>query len=144
TNTILTIGASNYNYSQFDVPQWVTDSTAISFTWASTVATSTTGKQYAFVSSSAASPLTVTAPVTVTGTYKTQFQVSFHQTGISSDAGTNTILTIGASNYNYSQFDVTQWIDNNGSISFTWASPVATSSAGKQYVLVSSSAASPL
>ena len=148
TSTVLTLtaGPANYNQSQFDVTQWVDDSGSISFTWAPTVATSVTGKQYALVSSSATSPLTVTAAVTVTGTYKTQWQVTFHQTGVGVDAGSNTVLalTAGPTNYNQSQFDVTQWADNNGSISFTWAPTVATSVTGKQYALVSSSATSPL
>lgn len=96
------------------------------------MATSVTGKQYALVSSSATSPLTVTAAVTVTGTYKTQWQVTFHQTGVGADAGSNTVLTLtaGPTNYNQSQFDVTQWVDNNGSIAFTWAPTVATSVTG--------------
>jgi hypothetical protein len=143
TNTVLSVGATNYNQSQFDVTQWVDNNGSISFTWAPTAATSTTGKQYAFVSSSQASPLTVTAAVTVTGTYKTQWQVTFAQSGISSDTGTNTILSIGASNYNYGQFNAMQWVDDGGSISFTWAPTVATSNTGKQYAFVSSSASSP-
>jgi hypothetical protein len=79
SNTILTLpGPLNKNYANFvaGATQWVDDNTNAGFTWAPTVATNTTGKRYAFVSSTPSSLPNVTAPATVSATYKTQYYLT--------------------------------------------------------------------
>src|SRR5439155_165650 len=89
------------------------------------------------------SPITsVTSAVTVTGTYKTQWQITFKQTGIGGDTGSNTVVTVAGSPKAAGDLDYPTWVDNSSPLSFTWAATTATSPAsGKRYAFVSSSPA---
>lgn len=138
TGTVLTIGSNSYTYSQ--VPQsniWIDDGTT--YTYTGTVVASS-GKQY--VSTGATG---VTSPIhtfgTVTGNYKTQYKVTFSQTGMDSSAAANTVLAIGASNYAYNALPTNAWVDS-GAV-FSWTSPVS-GGTGKQFVQTGSSGSSPI
>jgi len=61
-----------------------------------------------------------------------QYQVSFIQTGISSDAGTNTVLTVGEETYAWNTLPTNLWVDNG--TTFTWSSTVVGNS-GEQFAL---------
>ena len=61
----------------------------------------------------------------------TQYQVSFSQAGISSDAGSNTVLTLGGLTYNYTDLPTNLWVDNG--TTFSWSSSVA-GVAGEQFI----------
>src|SRR5207248_2205215 len=137
TNTVLALaGPTNYNVSQFDITQWVDDGAGIGYTFSPVVGSATAGKQFTLTSATPATVAAVTSPTTVTGVYKTRWQVTFKQSGISADAGTNTVLALaGPTNYNVSQFDVTQWVDSGSPISYTYAATVGTSTSGKRYAL---------
>src|SRR5207302_6379320 len=83
------------------------------------------------VCTSPLSPIPVSTALTVTGTYGIQYQVSFAQTGIGTDTGTNTVLTVGATTFARSGLPSGGlWLDSGTAWSFS--SPVA-SSASKQY-----------
>jgi len=61
-----------------------------------------------------------------------QYQVSFSQTGLTSDAGSNTVLTVGTTNYTYANLPVNNiWVDSG--TTFSW-STVISGGAGKQFV----------
>jgi hypothetical protein len=78
-------------------------------------------------------PATVTmnGPVTETASWAHQWQVTFQQTGLGSDAS-GTVLTVGTNTYNYSQLPLTGiWVNNGTAYSYS-----STVSAGtKRYVL---------
>jgi hypothetical protein len=104
-------------------------------------------KQYVWTSTAGLStlqsdPLTVTGSGSVTGNYKTQYQVTFDQTGVGSDF-TGTVVTIDGMNYNASGLPVVFWWDANSVHNFTFASPLAVN-AIKQYVWNSTSGLSAL
>src|SRR5207249_2979561 len=126
-----------------DYTSWVDDSSPLSFSWAATVATSlASGKRYAFVSSSPATLPSVTSAVTVTGTYETQWQITFKQTGMGGGVGVNTVVTVNGTPHPIAAFDVIVWVDDTtGSATFGYAGTVA-ASAGKQYVLTNSASLS--
>jgi hypothetical protein len=101
-----------------------------------------TGTQYVYTSwsapsfgSSTSQTYTYTVPSsaeTVTANYKTQWQVTFQQSGLSSDA-TGTVLTVGTNTYTYSQLPLTNiWVDDGTTYSYTGTVSAGT---GKQYVL---------
>ncbi|VVB62176.1 Uncharacterised protein [uncultured archaeon] len=85
-----------------------------------------------------------TAIDSATFTVVTQYQVTFKETGISSDAGTNIVLKVdvgndGSWNYNYIYNDLTSsgtsiTVASGTQIKYEYQTPVATSDAGKQYV----------
>jgi hypothetical protein len=120
--------------------QWVDDaSTAPSVVWSDPLNTSVTGKRYHLTGSTAlTSP--VTSVQTSTGTYQKQYQVTFGQTGIGGDTGTNQVLAVTvngtATPYDASHLTTpSTWYDAGTALAWTYSSPVASTTAGKQYVL---------
>ena len=83
----------------------------------------------------------LSGPLTVTGAYKTQWQVTFSQTGVDSSAGSNTVLTVGSTNYAYNALPSSVYVDSG--TTFSWVSPVSGGS-GKQFVQTGSSGSSPI
>jgi len=113
---------------------WLDSGGSISFTYAGVAASTDANKQFVLTSTSHASPLTIpNDPVTVYGHYKTQFYVTFDQSGIGGDSGTNTVVTIGGSPKKASDLPVSGWFDSG--TTYSYAAVVATSDPGKQYVL---------
>jgi hypothetical protein len=130
SNTVLTVGSTNYAYNALPSSVWVDSGTT--FTWASTVSGGS-GKQFVKTGSSGTSP--ISAAGTYSATYKTQWQVTFQQSGLSSDAS-GTVLTVGANTYSYGQLPQTGvWVDDG--TAFSYASTVAVSGGTKQYVWTS-------
>jgi hypothetical protein len=138
TGTILTLGANSYVFSQLpQVNSWLDDGTTYSFTNPVPVDSS---KQYALTGASGvASP--IHASGTVAGNYKTQYKATFTQTGIDSSAGSNTVLTVGGTNYAYNALPSNIWVDN-GTI-FSWSTPVSGGTT-KQFAITGSTGVSPI
>ncbi len=83
----------------------------------------------------------INAYTTCTWNWKTQYQVSFSQTGVDSSAGANAVLTVGSSNYAYNALPTNAWFDSG--TTFNWVSTVS-GGVGKQFVSTGSSGASPI
>jgi hypothetical protein len=83
---------------------------------------------------SASSP--TTAGGSLTFTYYHQWKVTFSATGLNSDAGSNTVLTVGSTNYAWNALPSNAWV--NSGTSYTWANPVSVSSTD-QFTLTSGS-----
>jgi hypothetical protein len=79
-------------------------------------------------------PITVlmNANHTATAHYVTQYSATFNQTGLSSDA-TGTIVTVSGSPQTLAQLPYVLWIDNGGSVTYSYNSVVSSSISGKQY-----------
>ena len=74
----------------------------------------------------------ITQDSSISWNWKTQYQVTFAQTGLSSDAS-GTVLTANGTAYSYSAFPSSAvWIDDGNTYSFTGTVPAGS---GKQYVL---------
>jgi hypothetical protein len=120
SNTVLTLGGANYAWNTLPI-DFEVDSEGTTFTWASTVSGGS-GKQFVETGDSGlASP--ITANGTDAATYKTQYLVTFTASGLDSDAGSNTVLTVGSTNYAYNALPSGVWVDSG--TTFTWSSPVA-------------------
>ena len=138
SNTVLTLGGTNYAWNTLPV-DFEVDSEGTTFTWASTVSGGS-GKQFVETGDSGlASP--ITANGTDAATYKTQYQVTFTATGLDSDAGSNTVLTVGSTNYAYNALPSSVYVDSG--TTFSWTATVSGGS-GKQFVETGSSGASPI
>jgi hypothetical protein len=88
-------------------------------------------------------PSTVSQPVTVTGTYQTQYLVIFSQDGMDSDAS-GVVVTAINSTKTFEQLPDSAWVNAGDSITFSYGATVKTAETGKQYVLASSNSTSPL
>src|ERR1043166_6858278 len=137
-SAILTAGGADKSYGANPLYQaWYDSGSNVTFDYKATVTSGTTGKQYALnsVTPNSTSPQTVNAPITFNGDYKTQYRVSFNQTGISSDAGA-AIVSVEGSGKSYAANPLYQaWYDSGTSVSFTYSATVTSSTAGKQYTL---------
>jgi hypothetical protein len=129
---VLTLNGVNYAYNALPSGVWVNSGTT--FSWVSTVSGGT-GTQFVLSSSSGTSP--ITAGGTYSATYTAQYQVTFQQSGLSSDAS-GTVLTVGSSTYTYSQLPLSNvWV--NSGTTFSYAGTVSVSGGTKQYVLTGTS-----
>ncbi len=118
SGTVLTYGYA-YSYGDFPVSAWVTSGSSIDFSYGSTVASSTTGKQFRLSSYNYASPQTITAPITVTYGYTTQYKL--------------TVSTTYSSPYPAAA----TWYDAGSTVSCTVTSSTVAGSTGYQYVFAS-------
>ena len=146
--TVVTI--DGVNYTRTGMP--------LSFTWdlgsnhafiyQSPLLVTANTKRYLWNSTSGPVPLqsgniTVTTAQTVTGNYRTQFQVSFSQVGISDDF-TGTIVTIDGTGYNHNALPAPFWYDNGTTHDFAFQSPLLANPDAKQYVWTSTTGLSAL
>ena len=76
TGTIITISNHPESYSTLPAIMWINNHDTISFTYETTIDTTSANKQYTLTDTNATSPLTITAPTLVQGTYKPQFSTS--------------------------------------------------------------------
>ena len=142
TGTVATIAGAAKTYDDLPFTVWVDASSgSVTYSYTTTVTSSTTGKQFVKTSTDASPVTGLSGPLTVTGTYKTQWQVTFSQTGIDSSAGSNTILTVGSTNYAYNALPTSTWYDSG--TTFSWASTVSAGT-GKQFAITGTSGNSPI
>jgi len=81
----------------------------------------------------------------VTGNYQAQWQVTFKAVDQSSATitdGSGTVVTVNSTGQSTNPYQA--YFDQNASVAFSFENPLASSTAGKQYRLVSASTGSPL
>ncbi|MEM2922014.1 MAG: hypothetical protein QXF26_06835, partial [Candidatus Bathyarchaeia archaeon] len=123
---------------------WVKAGSEISYIYQDNV-DGAPGVRYVLVSVSPASPQTVTNPLTITGTYKTQYRVRIEWSGLGSDAtGKVVTVTVGGTpnikNTGDSPFDT--FIDSGTTLSYSYEDVVSSTATGKRYKLDSVSGTS--
>ncbi len=121
--------------------EWITSGAATTNAFPKSVTNTAKDIKCNFVSDDR--PTTITKPVTVTGTYQTQYLLTFSQNGIASDSS-GTILTVLGNAKTYEQLATSMWLDRDSSVAFSYAQTVKTTNAGKQYSLQNTNATSPL
>ncbi|MFB3915173.1 MAG: kelch repeat-containing protein [Terriglobales bacterium] len=83
--------------------------------------------------------VTMSGPKTVTANYVKQWQLTFTQSGIGTDTGTNTVLTInGSVTKAANQLPFSDWFDESSSVSYSFSAAISTVPVSdKQYELTS-------
>jgi hypothetical protein len=76
---------------------------------------------------------TITQASNVTWNWKTQYQITFSESGVSSDF-TGTVITIDGTNYGINALSAAFWWDSGSVHTFAYQSPLVVSANGKQYV----------
>ncbi len=123
-------------------PLWADAGTTIDYYYNGLVGSSSPGKRFWLIDvSTPASGFTVSGPMTLTGTYKTQYQVTFAQTGLD---GSTTGIAAQAYIVSLDQrvtlsgnFPGTwYWADSGTVVYYNYSGKVASSTAGKQFVLI--------
>jgi hypothetical protein len=131
------------NVLQADAPQteWVTSGAAATGAFVSSITNSAGNKRSIFVGDNR--PSVITAPITITGTYKTQYLVRFSQKGLDSNVS-GTVVTVLGEPKAYDQLPNSAWIDLGGAVTFSYAATVEDNNTGEQYILRSTNFTSPL
>jgi len=137
SGTVVTVNGSLITYGQLPYANWTDSGSSITYFYGN-VSSSTTEKQFILINvTGLPSPITVTSPMKVTGNYRTQYQVTFNQTGVGFDF-TATVVTVDSNGYTVSSLPVSFWWDNSSSHTFSFPSPLIVN-ASKQYNWVSTS-----
>ena len=87
-------------------------------------------------------PSTVSQPLTVMGTYQTQYLVLFSQNGVDSDVSGIVVTALNGTK-TFTNLPESVWINAGDSITFSYIATVETAETGKQYILTSSNSTSP-
>jgi hypothetical protein len=130
TGTVVTInGSVAKSAAQLAFSDWFDAGSSVTYLFSDPVASTVSGKRYALAPPAPlpASPVTVSGPATITGTYKTQFQVTFSQTGISAGStGSNAIVKVQGADKAFSELSFASWYDENASVTYSFYSPIST------------------
>jgi hypothetical protein len=130
--TVVTVNGTSVGFGQLPYTIWVDSGSMITYSY-SKVPSSNPGQQFALIGvTGLPNPITVTGPVSVTGNYRTQYQVTFSQTGVGSDF-TGTIVTIDETGYSYGMLPVSFWWDNGSSLTFSFSSPLTAGASEVRY-----------
>ena len=126
TGTVVTIGGSPIASTSFvsnSYTQWVNDGSLPTVAWKDPLASTVTGKQYAFLN---ATPLTtpVTAPQTTTATYQKQWLLTWTQTGLAG-TGTHAVVTVNLSATALGS-PRSEWFNDGASVSYAFHTPIST------------------
>jgi len=145
TGTVVTVNGTAKTYSNLPYDWWVDCGATVTYSYSSTVLSSTSGKQFRLSSvSGSSSPITVTAPTTVTGNYVTQYSVTFTHTGLDATA-TGTVVSVNGNAKVYTDLPFVLWVDSGSSVTYSFNSIVLSTTTGKQFNLTSiSGPASPI
>lgn len=131
TGTVVTVNGNLKGFLDLTYTFWADSGSSITYSY-SNVSSSTVGKRFILTGvGGPSSPLAVTASVTVTGNYKTQYRITFDQSGVGADF-TGAVVTVDSVNYNVAGLPVQFWWDQGFSHSFAFASPLTVNSS-KQY-----------
>jgi len=129
--TVITVDGSAKAYGDLPFSKWVDKDGSVSYAYESVVSSSTSGKRFSQESATRpTSPITVNDSVKVIGNYKTQYQITFDQTGVEADF-TGTILTIDNKGY---MLPESFWWDSGTTHTFAFQSPLVVTPNAKKYV----------
>ena len=95
STTIVTVDGSPKTFATPLFSAFFDSGSTVTYNYAPMVASTVAGKRYALTTPSPtpASPITVSAAATITGTYKAQYEQTFAQSGLAADA-TETVMTV--------------------------------------------------
>jgi len=115
TGIVVTVAGAPKTYIELPfTTDWLDHDSSLAFEYSDTVASSVSGKRFKLLSVSHTTPLTVTAPTTVTGNYKTQYQITVTATPSGAIGGTFkvTYIQCGTTYTNVQRTTPwTEWVD---------------------------------
>jgi len=100
TGTVVKVNGYSKSYANLPYTLWVDSGVNTIYSYNSPVTSNITSKRYRLVSVTILHPpISITAPITVTGNYVPQYLVTFNQTGLDPTA-TGTVVTISGDSKN--------------------------------------------
>ncbi|MFX0200112.1 MAG: LamG-like jellyroll fold domain-containing protein, partial [Candidatus Hodarchaeota archaeon] len=122
------------NYEDLPYVMMVRSSATVTYEYEDIVASSETGKRFRLGNPIGQNIIPVTEPTTIIGTYITQYEVSFAQTGLD-DTATGTVITIDSIPLSKGDLPYTDWFDAGTEIEYEYENIVTSSETGKQFRL---------
>ncbi len=133
----MTINSVTYEFADLPYNVWADEGSTFTYLYEDIVSSSNAGKRFKLASvSGPTSPFTVTGPVTVTGSYKVQYQITFEQVGLDSSA-TGTVVTVNGNPISYDSLPFSEWIDEGTTVTYEYESTVSSSISGKRFMISS-------
>jgi len=145
----VTVGATLYPVPKGELPKTFTNipsGTTISYAYYSPLASTMEGRRYHWESTSGtgsaagqtnqSGSFSLTSNSTVTANYKTQFNITFAQSGVGDDY-TGTVVIISGVSKPASALPYSDWWDNGFNLSYAYQSPLVTPQVVKRYVWTS-------
>ena len=136
TATVVSVDGADKTRADLPFSKWVDAGDSVAYDYKSPVASTTAGKRYVLTTPAPApaSPFTASAATTVTGTYKVQYEITIAQSGIGGDT-TATVVSVDGADKTRADLPFSKWVDAGDSVAYDYKSPVASTTAGKRYVL---------
>lgn len=129
----LTIGDLEVDVSAFPYTIWFDNASTVNYQYADVISSITDGKRFKLVSiEGEISPVTVTEPLTFTGSYDLQWRVTFDYTGLD-DSAIGTIVTVNGEEVAFLEMPYDIWVFPNASVSYTYADIVSSEETGKRF-----------
>ncbi|MFQ5999299.1 MAG: PKD domain-containing protein [Candidatus Bathyarchaeia archaeon] len=126
--TVVTVNGAPKNFGDLPFSMWVDNGSSVTYNYSTIVSSSVSGKRFRLDSiSSPPSPFIVTGPVTITGNYKTQYQLTVRTNGL----GTNSTSVYNGTTILGTATDATpytNWFDEGGSLQLNIDSPITVGS----------------
>jgi hypothetical protein len=142
--SVLSVNSIPKSFSNLPYTLWKNTGSIIAYSYNPTVPSDATAKQFALKNvSGPSSPITIAGPTTVTGYYRTQYQMVFNQTGVGNDFS-GTIVTIDTTEYGYNTLPTNFWWDMGSTHTFVYQSTLLVTTSAKQYVWIGTSGLSTL
>jgi len=135
--TVVTVDGSAKTYGDLPFISWYNAGAVITYSYSDPVTSSTADKQFDWTSNTGlASPITVSASSTVTGSYVVQWRVTFTHSGLDASA-TGTVVTVDTGGMQYGSLPYSKWVNNGATVIYAYTNPVSSSTTGKRFNLTS-------
>ncbi len=122
-------------------PEWVNQGAPHTATFPPLVFNSAGNARSVFISDNRTN--VITAPTTITGTYQTQYLVTFSQNGLRSSAS-GIVAILQGNDKTFTEFPIEVWIDAGEKVTFSYAETVESPEGGEHFVLRMVNFSSPL
>lgn len=131
------------NILQVSVPpaEWIDDGQTAARIFPTSITNSAMNTRNIFAGDNR--PAIITKAITITGTYQTQYLVTFSQNGIASETS-KTLATIQGETKTLQQLSNGIWINDGDTVTFAYATNFESTEPNKQYNLASINSTSPL
>jgi len=133
TSPVVNVDGVDIYFSTPLYSKWVNNGASLNYSYFDLVTSSTADKRFSKLSViGSSSPISVLVPVTVTGNYVTQWNVTFTQTGLD-DSAVGTVVTVNGAGKTHANLPTSEWYGTGDAITYTFENLISSSTNGKHF-----------
>jgi hypothetical protein len=138
SGAVVTVAGTSKSYNDLPFQKWVNSGSTIPYSFSAQVLGGP-NKRFTLTGVSVPdSSSTINGAISVVGTYKTQYQVTFDQSGLDSSAS-GTVVTVNESPKSQTNLPfVSDWIDSGSQIHYSYQNMISSGTSGKRFQLAAS------